>query len=223
VNIIFVAVFIRGLTGSITKLLIYVVRGLPIALHAGDEIVSGPQLIVRGVTKAEDVGFTTRVKAVFEKVRGVCGFMERGIVDGHFLEWQSVVPVVAVEAGSAKKLLHGLVGTLREAIALGMVRGGDHVTNAGFGAKHLPPVTGEARIAIRYDAPLEAMQAKMFQNITSAVSFPLSNLQVGMKWWADKNNIRDNLLHVVERVLACHQIKVPRTTTSAKNTGMALS
>ena len=70
-NLMFMAVFIRGLTGSPTNLLHHVVRGLPIAVHAGDEIVSGFQLVIRGVTKVEDVGFTTRVKAVVEIVRGV--------------------------------------------------------------------------------------------------------------------------------------------------------
>ena len=109
-------------------------------LHAGDEIVSGIQLFVSGVTKVEDVGFTTGVEAVVEIVRGVGVIVERGILDGHFREGQGVVPVVTVEVGSAKKLLHGLVGTLREAIGLGVVRGGGHVTNAEFGAKQLPPI-----------------------------------------------------------------------------------
>jgi len=71
------------------------------------------------VTKVEDVGFTTKVKAVVEIVRGVGGVGERGIIDGHLREGQSVVPVVSVEVGSAKKLLHGLDGTLRETIGLG--------------------------------------------------------------------------------------------------------
>ena len=71
------------------------------------------------VTKVEDVGFTTCVKAVVEIVRGVGGVREIGIIDGHFCEGQGVVPVVSVEVGSAKKLLYGLVGTLREAIGRG--------------------------------------------------------------------------------------------------------
>ena len=49
---------------------------------------------------------------------------------------------------------------MKTAIGLGVVRGGDHVTNVGFGAKQLPPCTGEARVTIRDDAPLEAMKAK---------------------------------------------------------------
>ena len=155
----FMAVFIRGLTRSLTKLFHHVVRGLLIAVHAGDEIGSGFQLLIRGVTKVEDVGFTTRVKAVVEIVRGVSRIRERGIIDGHFREGQSVVPVVSVEVGSAKKLLHGLVGTLREAIGLGVVRRGGHVTNAEFRAEQLPPVTGEAGVTIRDDAPRKAMKA----------------------------------------------------------------
>ena len=75
--------------------------------------------------------------------------MEKGIIDSHFCEGQGVVPVVSVEVGSEKKLLHGLVGTLREAIGLWVVCGGCHMTNAEFGAKQLPPFTGEARVAIR--------------------------------------------------------------------------
>ena len=78
----------------------------------------------------------------------------------YFREGQSVVPVFAVEVGSAKKLLHGLVGTLREAIGLGVVRRGGHVTNAEFRAEQLPPITGEARVTIRDDAPRKAMKAK---------------------------------------------------------------
>ena len=34
------------------------------------------------------------------------------------------------------------------------------MTNAVFGAKQLPPFTGEARVTIRDDAPREAMKAK---------------------------------------------------------------
>jgi len=112
------------------------------------------------VTNVEDVGFTTGVEAVVEIVRGVGGILERGIIHGHFREGQSVVPVVAVEVGAAKKLFHGLVDTFRAAIGLGLVRGGVHVTNAKFRAKQVPPLTGEARVAIRDDAPPEAMKAK---------------------------------------------------------------
>ena len=100
------------------------------------------------------------VKAVVEIVRGVSGVSERGIIDGRLREGQSVVPVVAVEVGSAKKLLHGLVGTLREALGLGVVRGEGHVTNAEFRAKQLPPFTGEARVTIGDDAPRKAMNAR---------------------------------------------------------------
>ena len=67
----FMAVFIRGLTRSLTKLFHHVVRGLPVAVHAGDEVVSGCQLVIRVVIKFEDVGFTTRVKTVVEIVRAV--------------------------------------------------------------------------------------------------------------------------------------------------------
>ena len=84
------------------------------------------------VETLEDFGFTTRVKAVVDIVRGVGGVMDSGIIDGHFREGQSFAPVVSVEVGSVKKLLHGLVGTLREAIFLEVVRGGGHVTNAEF-------------------------------------------------------------------------------------------
>ena len=150
----FMKVFIRGLTGSLTKLLNHVVRGLLIAVHAGDEIGSGFQLLICGVTKVEDVGFTTMVKTVVERVRGVGGVMERGIIDGHFREGQSVVPVVAVAGAPRRSCLE-------------VVRGGGHVTNVG--AKQLPQFTGEARVTIRDDAPREAMKA-MFQNIKSAVS-----------------------------------------------------
>ena len=133
------------------------------------------------VTKVEDGGFTTRVKTVGKIVRVVGGIMKRGIIDGHLREGQSVVPVVSVEVGSAKKLLHGLVGTLREAIGLGVVRCGGHVTNDEFRAKQLPPFTGEARVTIRDDAPREAMKAKNVTNIKPAVSSALSILQVWMK------------------------------------------
>ena len=102
------------------------------------------------MTKVEDVGFTTRVKAVVEIVRGVSRIRERGIIDGHFREWKTVVPVVSVEVGAAKKLLHCMAGTLRAAIGLGVVRGGGHVTNAEFRAEQLPPVTGEA-VATSHD------------------------------------------------------------------------
>ena len=47
-NLVFMAVFICGLTRSLTKLLHHVVRGLPIAVHAGDEVISGFQLVIRG-------------------------------------------------------------------------------------------------------------------------------------------------------------------------------
>ena len=60
-----------------------------------------------------------------------------------------------------KHLLHGLVDAFSKAIGLGRrVRGGGHVTNAVFGAKQLPPFTGEARVTIRDDAPREALKAK---------------------------------------------------------------
>ena len=76
----FMAVFICGLTRSLTKLLHHVVRGLPIAVHAGDEVVSGFQLVIRVVTKVEDVGFTKRVEVVVEIVRGVGGIGERALL-----------------------------------------------------------------------------------------------------------------------------------------------
>ena len=129
-------------------------------MHARYNVVSGFQLIIHWMTKVEDVGFTTGVKAVVEIARGVGAITEKGIVDGHFREWQNIVPVVAIEMSSAKKLLHGLVGTFREAIGLRVVRGGGHVTTAKFRAKQFPPVTGDARVTIRDDAPLEAMKAK---------------------------------------------------------------
>ena len=95
-NLMFMAVFIRGLTGSLTKVIHHVVRGgLPNAVHAGDEVVSGFQLVIRVVTKAEDVSFTPKVKTVVEIVRGVGGVRKRSIIDDHFREGQSVVPVVA--------------------------------------------------------------------------------------------------------------------------------
>ena len=87
---------------------------------------------VRVVTNVEYVSFTTRVKAVVEVVRGVGRVRKRGIADGHFLEWQKIVSVLSIEVSSAKTLLHCLIGTLREAIGLGVVRGGVHVTNAAF-------------------------------------------------------------------------------------------
>jgi len=55
------------------------------------------------------------------------------------------------------------------------------VTNVEFGAKQLPPFTGEARVTIRDDVPLEATKAKMFQNITSAVASALLILHVWTK------------------------------------------
>ena len=70
--------------------------------HAGDEILSGFELVIRGVTALEDVGLTTRVKGVVEIVCGVGGFLERGIIDGYFREGHSFVPGVPVEVVSAK-------------------------------------------------------------------------------------------------------------------------
>ena len=59
-----------------------------------------------------NVGFAAVVEAIVEVLLGVGGISENDMVTAILARCQNVVPVVSIEAGSAKKVFHPLVGTL---------------------------------------------------------------------------------------------------------------
>ena len=67
------AVFICLLATSFQKLLHKVIRGSPILLHSGEQIVRVLHNVVGRRVEVEKVGFTTGVETVVEVVRGVVG------------------------------------------------------------------------------------------------------------------------------------------------------
>ena len=65
--------FIGLLATRFPKLLLEVIRGSPILLHSGEEVVRVLRNVVVGRVEIEKVSFTTAVETIVEVLRGVVG------------------------------------------------------------------------------------------------------------------------------------------------------